>query len=395
MEKSDAMDARAPLHHPTITLDGDGEALSANFAGAWTVATAGAAEQAVDALNSLPEPRRATKAPAMITFDLSQVVTADTAGAWIIHRERARAEFVGHRVALAGVGPRVEFLLAEIENHIPRLLDRPRRPYLAVRALMAIGESAANSGRDGVGLLSMLGLFGWRLATVFTAFRRLRITSILANFDRACRGAVPIVMLMSFLVGLIIAQQAGFYLAAFGATIFVVDLSGVLILREIGVLLAAILVAGRSGSAFTAEIGSMRMREEVDALNVLGLDPVEVLVVPRLIALILALPVLAFLSDIAALLGAGLISWVSLGISPDIFIQRLNEIVTPLEFWVGIAKAPFMALIIGLVGCSEGLKVGGSSESLGRQTTSSVVKAIFLVIVVDGLFAIFFAALGI
>ncbi|MEM0908310.1 MAG: ABC transporter permease, partial [Pseudomonadota bacterium] len=145
----------------------------------------------------------------------------------------------------------------------------------------------------------------------------------------------------------------------------------------------------------TAEIGSMRMREEVDALHVLGLDPVEVLVVPRLIALMLALPVLAFLSDIAALVGAALITWAYLGITPDLFIQRLQEAVTPLEFYVGIAKAPFMALIIGLVACSEGLKVGGSAESLGRHTTSAVVKAIFLVIVVDGFFAVFFAAVGI
>ncbi len=162
-----------------------------------------------------------------------------------------------------------------------------------------------------------------------------------------------------------------------------------------GVILAAILVAGRSGSAFTAEIGSMRMQEEVDALHVIGLDPVEVLVVPRMMALIIALPLLTFLSDLAALVGAALISWAYLGITPDLFLQRLNEAVTPVEFYIGIAKAPFMALIIGLVACSEGLKVGGSAESLGRHTTSSVVKSIFLVIVVDGVFAVFFGAIGI
>ena len=299
------------------------------------------------------------------------------------------------RVELTDASPRVEFLLEEIEAHIPRMLDRPRQPYAIVRTFNSVGKTTVEVGHDLLALLSMLGVFGWRLATLFTHFRRLRLTSVLANFDRSCRGAVPIVMLMSFLVGLIVAQQGGFYLSSFGATIFVVDMSGILILRELGVLLAAILVAGRSGSAFTAEIGAMRMREEVDALTTLGLDPVEVLVVPRLMALMLAMPILAFLSDIAAIVGAMLISWSSLGISPDVFLNRLNEVVTPLEFWIGIAKAPFMALIIGLVGCSEGMKVGGSSESLGRQTTSSVVKAIFLVIVVDGLFAIFFAAVGI
>ena len=388
------MDAYAPSPTPTVRTDRDGDIFTATFGGAWSVGAADAAELAVKRLDPLAGTDRDVRRLEVV-FELGDVTTVDTAGAWIIHRERARAEFVGHRVRLENVGPRLRFLLEEIENHIPQMLDRPRQPYYVVRVLNGIGRITAGIGADLVGLLSMLGVFGWRLTTLFTHFRRLRITSVLSHFDRSCRGAVPIVMLMSFLVGLIVAQQGGFYLSAFGATIFVVDMSGILILRELGVLLAAILVAGRSGSAFTAEIGAMRMREEVDALDTLGLDPVEVLVVPRLMALILAMPILAFLSDIAAIMGAMLISWSSLGISPDVFLRRLNEVVTPLEFWIGIAKAPFMALIIGLVGCSEGLKVGGSSESLGRQTTSSVVKAIFLVIVVDGLFAIYFAAVGI
>ena len=202
-------------------------------------------------------------------------------------------------------------------------------------------------------------------------------------------------MLMAFLIGLIIAQQGGFYLQQFGADLFVVDLAGVLILREIGVLLAAILVAGRSGSAFTAEIGSMRMREEVDALNVIGLDPVEVLVVPRLMALILALPILTFLSDIAAIAGAMIVTWAYIGITPDLFFQRLDQAVSPTEFFVGLAKAAVHGgSSSAFVACNEGLKVGGSAESLGRHTTIAVVKSIFLVIVVDGLFAIFFRVGG-
>ena len=384
------MDAHAPSTLPTVKIHRDGDTLTASFAGAWTVGHADAAEAAVEQLSVA-----ATAGATELTFDLGDVATADTAGSWIIHRERGQAEFAGRKVTLAGVSPRMEFLLAEIENHIPQMIDRPRRPYAAVRLLYTLGATAAFTVREAAALLAMLGIFGIRLLTAFTHFRRLRLTAILSNFDRTCRGAVPIVMLMSFLVGLIIAQQGGFYLQSFGAAVFVVDMSGILILREIGVLLAAILVAGRSGSAFTAEIGSMRMREEVDALTVLGLDPVEVLVVPRLMALMLAMPILAFLSDIAAMMGACIITWAYLGIGPDLFFQRLNEVVTPMEFYIGIAKAPFMALIIGLVGCNEGLKVEGSSESLGRHTTSSVVKAIFLVIVVDGLFAIFFAAVGI
>jgi phospholipid/cholesterol/gamma-HCH transport system permease protein len=381
------MDARAPNVEPTIVTSREGPILRVAFTGDWTIGAARRAERAIDRLD-LGDARR-------FTFDVAGVTAVDSVGAWLIHRERARAEFSGRRVEVEGADKALEFLLSEIERHIPQPGDRPRRPYLVIRWLIELGETTMMIVRDAAQLMSMLGIFGTRLATAFTAWHRLRIVSILSNFDRTCRGAVPIVLLMSFLIGLIIAQQGGFYLKSFGADLFVVDLAGVLILRELGVLLAAILVAGRSGSAFTAEIGSMRMREEVDALNVLGLDPVEVLVVPRLMALMLAMPILAFLSDIAALVGAALISWAYIGITPDLFVQRLQEAVTPVEFYIGIAKAPFMALIIGLVACNEGLKVGGSAESLGRHTTSSVVKSIFLVIVVDGFFAVFFATIGI
>lgn len=382
------MDAKVRTATPEARSTCDGEHMCVSLSGAWVVSHAHAAETAIDAVD-------VKSARNVVTIDLSGVTDVDTAGAWLIHRERARAEFAGRRVEITGASERMQFLLDEIERHIPEPPSQQYQPYLVVRALIEIGRTMTMIWRDAVAILSILGVFGLRLGTICTHFYRLRVTSILANFDRTCRGAVPIVMLMSFLIGLIIAQQGGFYLRAFGADLFVVDLAGVLILREIGVLLAAILVAGRSGSAFTAEIGSMRMREEVDALNVLGLDPVEVLVVPRLMALMLALPVLTFLSDIAAIMGAMLVSWAYLGITPDLFLQRLDEAVSPTEFFVGLAKAPFMALIIGLVACNEGLKVGGSAESLGRHTTIAVVKAIFLVIVVDGLFAIFFASMGI
>ncbi|MEM9221068.1 MAG: ABC transporter permease [Pseudomonadota bacterium] len=381
------MDAYAPSTTPTVAVQRRGNDARLVFTGDWTIGTSREAEAAMATFDCGDATR--------IEFDLGGIRGVDSAGAWIVHRERAAMEFAGRQVKLINESERVHFLICEIEHHIAHPEPRPRQPFIAIRALITIGQTMTIVGKDTVSLLSILGVFGLRLATAFTAFHKLRGTSILSNFDRTCRGAVPIVMLMSFLIGLIIAQQGGLYLRTFGADLYVVDLSGVLILREIGVLLAAILVAGRSGSAFTAEIGSMRMREEVDALNVMGLDPVEVLVVPRLIALMLALPILTFLSDIAALFGAGLITWAYLGITPDLFMQRLNEAVTPVEFYIGIAKAPVMALIIGLVACSEGLKVGGSAESLGRHTTSSVVKAIFLVIVVDGFFAVFFGAIGI
>jgi phospholipid/cholesterol/gamma-HCH transport system permease protein len=206
--------------------------------------------------------------------------------------------------------------------------------------------------------------------------------------------AIPIIVMITFLIGAIIAQQGIFHFRKFGAESYVVDMVGILVLRELGVLIVAIMVAGRSGSAYTAELGSMKMREEIDALSTMGLDPVEVLIVPRVIALICALPILSFIGSMAALYGGGLVAWFYGGMEPAIFIARLHDAVSVNHFEVGIIKAPFMALVIGIVACSEGLRVKGSAESLGKQTTTSVVKSIFLVIVLDGLFAIFFASIG-
>jgi phospholipid/cholesterol/gamma-HCH transport system permease protein len=166
------------------------------------------------------------------------------------------------------------------------------------------------------------------------------------------------------------------------------------VLREIGVLIVAIMVAGRSGSSYTAELGSMKMREEIDALRTMGFDPVEVLILPRILVLIIALPVLTFLGCMAALYGGGLVAWLYGGISPDIYLSRMTEAISLTHFKVGMIKAPFMGLIIGVVACAEGLRVKGSAESLGLRTTASVVQSIFLVIVLDGLFAIFFASIG-
>ena len=212
-----------------------------------------------------------------------------------------------------------------------------------------------------------------------------------SDFDRF-RG-LPIIALINVLVGCIVAQQGIFQLQRFGASTFAVDLIGILVLRELAVLLTSIMVAGRSGSAITAEIGAMRMREEIDAMRVMGLEPVEVLVVPRLLALLIALPLLTFLSDMSAIFGGLLVAWSYGGISPEIFMTRLQGAIALNTFLVGIIKAPFMALVIAMISAMEGFAVEGSAESLGRQVTASVVKSIFMVIVVDGLFAMFFASI--
>ena len=221
---------------------------------------------------------------------------------------------------------------------------------------------------------------------------RIRTTSVVYHIDNFAFRALPIIALINFLVGCIVAQQGIFQLQRFGAATFAVDLIGILVLRELAVLLTSIMVAGRSGSAITAELGSMKMREEIDALRVMGLDPIEVLIVPRLLALLIALPLLTFVADMAAIFGGMLVTWVYGGISPDVFLERLQNAIKLNTFLVGLIKAPFMALVIAMISAIEGMAVQGSAESLGRRVTASVVKSIFMVIVVDGLFAMFFAA---
>jgi phospholipid/cholesterol/gamma-HCH transport system permease protein len=223
--------------------------------------------------------------------------------------------------------------------------------------------------------------------------RRFRLTSLFVHVEAFGLRSVPIIALINFLVGGIVAQQGVFQLQYFGATTFAVTLVGILILREMGVLLTSIMIAGRSGAAITAELGSMKMREEIDALTVMGLRPVDVLILPRLLALMISLPILTFIADMSALFGGLLVTWGYGGISPESFLIRLQSSVSLHSFLIGMIKAPFMALVIGIIASIEGLAVEGSAESLGRQVTTSVVKSIFMVIVVDGFFTMFFAAI--
>jgi phospholipid/cholesterol/gamma-HCH transport system permease protein len=258
----------------------------------------------------------------------------------------------------------------------------------------ALGRGVTAVVTDLASLVSILGALGGVLGKVVMRPTGLRLTSTVHHLDRVGWQAVPIILLITFLIGCIISQQGIFNFRKFGADDYVVDLVGILVLREIGVLLVAIMVAGRSGSSYTAELGSMKMREEIDALRTMGLDPVEVLMLPRVLALVIALPILTLLGSMSALYGGGVVAWLYGGMSPAIYLQRLQEAISVTHFQVGLIKAPFMALVIGVVACSEGLKVKGSAESLGRQTTTSVVKSIFAVIVLDGAFAIFFASIG-
>ncbi len=352
--------------------------------GAWTAHFAGALEQEVDAALA------AHARPATVEIDLAGVERMDTFGALLLERLRRTWQTSGVVPRVTGLAPKY----AELVEEISRTGQEPPPPKRRTEELLErIGHTMVDVGKDAMALLNFVG------ATVAATWRMIlrpksfRFTSMVNQLDQVGFRAVPIIMLITFLIGAILAQQGLFYFRRFGAEIYVVDLVGVLVLRELGVLIVAIMIAGRSGSAYTAELGAMCMQEEVDALSVMGFDPVEVLVVPRILALIIALPLLTFIGSMSAIFGGLLAAWSYGGITPDVFIERLKYAIDLDQFEVGMYKAPFMAFVIGIVACLEGLRVGGSAESLGRHTTAAVVKAIFLVIVMDGLFAMFFASI--
>ena len=327
-----------------------------------------------------------------LTIDLSDVGRLDTFGAWAIdmlHRSASQAG-VDARILMPPGGR--AGLLDEVEAILSRPPDAPK-PFFALEAAATLGKRTEGLARDVALFFDLLGRLTLAVLSGVLHPARLRLRSAVHHLDRVGVMAIPIVALMTFLIGCIIAQQGFFHFQRFGATDYVVDLVTILVLREIGVLLVIIMVAGRSGSAITAEIGAMRMREEIDALRVMGLEPVEVLVLPRMLALLISLPLLTFLSDMAAIFGGLLVGWGYGGISPEIFMSRLQGAIAINTFMVGIIKAPFMALVISMISAMEGFSVEGSAESLGRQVTASVVKSIFMVIVVDGLFAMFFATI--
>ena len=221
------------------------------------------------------------------------------------------------------------------------------------------------------------------------------MTALVHHADQVGWRAIPIVSLMSFLIGVVLAFQGAVQLRQFGAEIFVVDLIAISILRELGILLTAIIVAGRTASSFTAAIGSMKMREEIDAMRTLAIDPAMVLFVPRILALLITLPILGLVANIMGLFGGALMSWIELGVSPAVFRRGLLEETGTNHVLVGFVKAPVFAIIIGVIGCHAGMQVGGNAESLGRQTSAAVVRAIFAVILADALFSIFFAMMDI
>lgn len=374
--------------HPGLTAEATDEVLELRPSGSWVSLNVAELESLTSSAGTKMGNAKAVK------LDLGAVNEIDTVGAWLLEKLSRRAAADGHRVEMTGVAENYIGLVEEVRQVNRRQIEPVPKLNPVVAKLTGLGRSTLGAAQDVTVFLDMLAALSFALLRTLRRPRSLRVTSLVYQMYRIGWQAIPIVVLITFLIGAIIGQQGIFHFRRFGAESYVVDMVGILVLRELGVLIVAIMVAGRSGSAYTAEIGSMKMREEIDALVTMGLDPVEVLILPRIVALVLTLPILAFIGSMAALYGGGLVAQLYGGMGPAIFIARLHEAVSVTHFEVGMLKAPFMALVIGIVACSEGLRVKGSAESLGQQTTTSVVKSIFLVIVLDGLFAVFFASIG-
>lgn len=359
------------------------------FSGDWTLAHFAELEAKLNAL----KPRL----PETPDVDFNDVARIDTAGAGLI------------AVAL---GPRCLQWLAEHDRDVPRelraLLDtvseavaeiyaqRPKPPpdYGFVEMVARVGAAVEQAWGLALGLLGFIGLILETFARTVFRPKRWRVTSLVYHMEQTGLDAVPIVILLSFLIGAVIAFLGATALQQYGATVFTVDLVSYSILRELAVLLTAILLAGRTASAFTAQIGSMKVGEEIDAMRTMGLDPMEQLVLPRVMALVVTLPLLTFLAMIAGLLGGMAVCALALDITPTMFTSVFLADTEMRHFWVGLSKAPVFAFLIGTIGCLEGFKVAGSAESVGQRTTSSVVQSIFLVILVDALAALFFMEMG-
>lgn len=365
----------------------DGDRLILRVGGDWTIDQA----DSLDAgLRKLADAR-----VRQAEFDLGEMRRVDTAGAWLIDRTRNALAAAGAEVRLVGLHEDHAGLVARVFE-ISKLGRLPAEPRHRITDVLAdLGEGLI----DGLGQARrMLGFFGQIVVTIARLLvrpTRIRGVSLVSHLEHTGLNALPIVGLLSFLVGMVLAYQGVDQLRRFGADVFMVNLVGVATLREMGILLAAILIAGRSGSAFTAQIGTMQVNEEVDAMRTLGLDPIEVLVIPRLVALIIAMPLVTFFANIMALIGGGLIAVLLVDLTIPQFARQLRDAVDIWDFWVGIIKAPVFAFLIAMVGCFEGLRVEGSAESVGRLTTQSVVESIFLVIVFDALFSILFSYFGV
>ena len=322
-------------------------------------------------------------------IDLSGVGRMDTIGAWLIHRT-AR----DRKSEIVGAGPGPALLLKRMVEVDEPVKVRPDPPSPYVRVLGQLGGATVEAGRTMLGLLAFFGAMLVATARVIREPRRFRLNAVVQRFEVVGVHAFGIIGLMSFLVGIVIAQQGAVQLRQFGAEVFTVNLIGRSSIKELGVLMTAIMVAGRSGSSFAAQLGSMKLAEEVDAMRTIGVSPMEALVLPRVFATVMMMPLLGFYAAIVSVIGGAVFCWVGLDIPPVTFVQRIREVVPITDLWQLLIKAPVFGLIIAMAGCFQGMQVESSAEEVGLRTTTAVVQGIFLVIVLDAFFAVFFTEVG-
>jgi phospholipid/cholesterol/gamma-HCH transport system permease protein len=357
-------------------------------AGPWTIAQASGLSAR---LHDLP-----VTAGVAVRISLAGVTTLDTVGAWLIRRTLEAQGRMGAAVQLEQVNDQHQQLIDHVHGFAVSALLLPLKPPIHpwLEPLADIGVAAENIASRFALMLAFLGAVMLALLRLLRHPRRIRWNALTHQLQHVGYNALPIIGLLSFLIGAVLVQQGAYQLKQFGAEVFVVDLVSIATLRELGILICAILVAGRSGSAFAAQIGSMKLQEELDAMHSMGLDPLEVLVLPRTIALVIVMPLLGFYASIMGLSGGALFTYLQLGIPIDTFLERMQETVTMSTFWVGMIKAPIFGLVIAVVGCFEGMQVEGGAQSVGERTTMAVVVSIFMVIVLDAFLAIFFTTIG-
>ena len=358
---------------------------SVRCTGNWTVTDLYALEQQLPGVQ-WPE-------QAMLTFDLHEVQKMDTSGAWLLARTVRNLEAQGKQVSLDGLSSGAQALLDLVREAggVSRQITHAKRPPF----LFALGQSSLLTLVRWGDMVAFIGEMGETAMRLLRHPIRIRWAAVLHELAQAGHKALPIIGLLSFLLGIVIGYQSGVQLRNYGANIFVVDLVGLSMLRELAPLITAIIVAGRTGSAYTAEIGTMQVTEEIDAMRSLGIAPMELLVLPKLIALLIALPLLTVYADIVGVFGGMVMANLQLDLTFGTFLERFDDAVSLDSYLVGIGKAPVFAVIVATVGCYQGFQVSGSAESVGRRTTLSVVQSILVVIIVDAAFSVAFSYLGI
>jgi len=363
-----------------IRLDGNTIRLS----GRWT------SETLERALTHIP---RDIPSSGVLTVDLGEISALDTSGAWFIERSARSLRDDGREVEFTNLSAAARTLMEMVARQVdPRKAELPSR---RLTVFESAGRAAVAMGANIYNYVSFIGEFAWHWFRVITQGRRWRMHQFFDVVEQTGVSAVPIVALLSFLIGLVLAYEGLVLLSGYGATLFIVNFTGIAVFREFGPLIAAIVVAGRTGSSFTAQLGTMKVSEEVDAYVAMGVSPMEVLVLPRVFGLILAMPLLTILAGAAGMIGSMFAATIVAGIDPAAFIRRLNGAISVSTVVTGVIKAPVFALVIATVGCFHGFRAENSAESVGNRTTRSVVQSIFFVIIIDAVFAVVYSALGI